>query len=149
MADSIRRRIRTRALALLTGLPTTGPRVWPRRDDKPLVRTELPALFVAVDDGGGVYGTAGFGVSQRSARLAIEAVVVQAGDFDDALETIWSEIEPALAGDPTLAGAIKHFGDWSLTARQSEVAGELVLIRQALLLQCHWYAPFGQPDASF
>lgn len=148
MADPIRLRIRDRAIVTLTGLATTGARVWPVREHRPLGPADLPALLVLVDDGRAGISRASFGDTQRLARLVIEACVRQDDAYDDALEAIWAQVEVALAADPSLGGAIKAFGELEWTAKRTEPVGEIVVTRQALSVQCVWYAPFGSPDVS-
>ena len=145
---SIRQRIRSQALVVLANLATTGARVWPVREHRPLLADELPALLVQVDDGAGLFsGTIGL-TQDRTARLVISALVRQTDDYDDVIEQVWREVEPALAADRTLGGAIKQFGAWSLGSKQTEPVGELIVIRQTLQIECLWFAPFGSPDAS-
>jgi hypothetical protein len=148
MADSIRRRIRDRALVTLAGLVITGPRVWPMREHRPLEPQQLPALLVDVDDGRGTYTGIGGYTQARRARLVVEALVHQTDDLADPIEEIWQQVEVALAGDRTLGGAIKQFDDWDLGPKRTEPVGQLVVIRQALQLQCLWFAPFGSPDVT-
>jgi hypothetical protein len=148
MPDSIRRRLRDRAIATLTGLATTGAHVWPVREHRPLGPDELPALLVLVDDGRAGITRSSFGSTERMARLVIEAIVRQDDAYDDVMEAVLAEVEVALAADPTLGGAMKAFDEFTLGTKRTEPVGEIVVVRQVIEVQCVWYAPFGAPDVS-
>lgn len=104
MADHLRRQI-VRALALqLTGLPTTGARVFVSRRH-PLAAEHLPGLCVyavlevsEIDSMGGSRGLA------RTLDLVVEGVAQDNDGLDAGLDQIAAEVETALAAGPTLGG---------------------------------------------
>ena len=97
MANHVRQQIREAVATTLTGLATTGARVYQSRL-RPLADAELPALRIYTDSeqiNNAV--TIGFPNRQeRTLTVRIEAVVKTASNFDDTLDTIIKEVETAL-----------------------------------------------------
>ncbi len=104
----IRAQIRAAVVTLLSGLPTTGAkvfqtRVWPVND------SELPCLLVMTDadiinsySEGSVVANTPRNVN-RTLHLAVQALV-RGTAIDDALDQICLEVEKALAADRFLGG---------------------------------------------
>ena len=98
-----RKAIRDRMIVILTGLVTTGPRVFASRV-YPLQTPDLPGLLVfteleEVDSGSMRRGL------ERALTVLIQAVVKSSGGvIDDTLDTIAEEIEAAIEADPNLSG---------------------------------------------
>ena len=99
MADHVRKRIRAAAVADLTGLATTGPRVrgsaiWP------LARDSAPTLLVYTPEEEAEYVAQGSGGTRRQLRtvtLMVEGVAEGTeADLDDTLDAIGKEVETAL-----------------------------------------------------
>jgi hypothetical protein len=110
MADHVRRQIRDAAVALLTGLNTTGNRVFATRV-RPLQDAELPALCVyasgevsEIDSMGNSAGARGL---SRELILRVEAHVRSFESLDDSADDIALEVETTLAADKTLGGLVK------------------------------------------
>ena len=123
MANHLRRQIREAAVTAVTGLATTGARVFKNRV-YPLQDSELPALVIATNDEAISSETAPRPRSQqRELALVIEAVAKANDDLDDTLDQIAKEVEIALAanGQAWLAGIAK----WaSLSQIEIELRGE-------------------------
>ena len=96
MANHVRQQIREAAAALLTGLNTTGPRVYQSRI-KALADNELPCLVVLTNSETVISELIGENPLQtRAIDLVIIAKAKQTADLDDKLDTIIKEVEMAL-----------------------------------------------------
>jgi hypothetical protein len=104
-----RQQIREQVGTTVSGLTTTGTRVYQSRVHN-LAEANLPGLLV--------YTTAeesspdSFGVPRsmtRNLTLVIEGYAKTATNLDDTLDTIASEVEAAMAGDRTVTG-------WAVTS---------------------------------
>lgn len=102
MANHVRQQIREAVATTLTGLATTGARVYQSRL-RPLADADLPALRIYTDSeqiDSGV--SVGFPNRQnRTLTLRVEAVVKSAANFDDTLDTIIKEVEAAINASTT------------------------------------------------
>lgn len=97
MGNHYRKQIRDAAVTLLTGLATTGTRVYPNRA-YPFdpVAAGGPGLMVYTidEDSEGLHlGSPGL---NRAVRVAIEAVLMLNEDADDLIDTIATEVETAM-----------------------------------------------------
>jgi len=95
-----RETIRNAAVALLTGLSTTGARVYKDRlQARPLETSELPCILVTTGgetvEGSTVHAPA---VIQRELELQVIGVVRALTGLDDTLDDIALEVETALSG---------------------------------------------------
>lgn len=109
MADHIRRRIRERIETLVTGLTTTGARVYSSRVYA-LATAELPCLLVyTLTEDVTLTTFCHPGEQDRTISVAIEAVATATANLDDTLDLICKEVEIALAGDHYLSGLAKEF----------------------------------------
>jgi hypothetical protein len=95
-----RETIRNAAVALLTGLSTTGARVYKDRlQSRPLETSELPCILVTTGgetvEGSTVHAPA---VIQRELELQVIGVVRALTGLDDTLDDIALEVETALSG---------------------------------------------------
>jgi hypothetical protein len=97
-----RQQIREAAAAAVTGLATTGSRVYQSRVI-PLGEAKLPCLLVNTDDEDIEVTSYGSGVAGlgRSLMLTIRAVAKASANVDDTLDTMTAEVETAL-GSSTL-----------------------------------------------
>lgn len=148
MADHLRRQIRGAVTALLTGLPTTGSRVYASRVH-PLNESELPALRVYTDEETAtIAGMAGAGsLLERRLAVRVEAVVMAVSGFDDTADQISKEVESALAADYSLGGLVK----WMFLSRISqELSGEgdRPVALQVMTFEALYYAGANAPDQS-
>jgi len=107
MADHLRKQIRDAAATTLTGLATTGTRVFASRV-YPLQEADLPALRVDtnnedVDSESIVVNR----VLDRTVQLLVQACVKQNTAYNDTIDQIIKEVEVALStlAAQTMAGA--------------------------------------------
>jgi hypothetical protein len=100
-----RREILDYALARLTGLPTTGPRVWHHgAHPHPLEGPELPGLRL-VDQGDSSIEVTCIGYPRdehRTFDLVVEALAAEVSGVHDVLQSIETEIELALNSSITV-----------------------------------------------
>jgi len=94
----MRRQIREAAAALLTGLASTGLRVYQSRV-YPLRDSDMPCLLVSTDDES--IQAEGIGAQQleRTLRLTVRAVTKATANLDDTLDQMLAEVEVVLNGN--------------------------------------------------
>lgn len=103
----VRQLIRDNLVSILTGLTTTGARVYPSRV-YPLSEAALPGLAIYTQSETVEYLTVNSPRTlQRSLTAQVEVYVRGVGNFDDSIDTICAEIEAALFSDVTLGGLAK------------------------------------------
>ena len=108
MADHIRQQIRERVATTLTGLTTTGSRVYQSRV-YPMAETNMPGILIystSEDSEIDVMGSTG--TLNRLLNLTVEGYVKSTTEFDDKIDDICKEIETAMAGDQTVNGMAKN-----------------------------------------
>lgn len=97
MANHLHRQIREAVATKVTGLTTTGARVFPNRMH-PFDATALPGLRVFIDrDDVNVDGAAFPHIQQHKLMLVIEALATATADLDDTLDLISKEVETVLS----------------------------------------------------
>jgi hypothetical protein len=100
----VRQQIREAAATKVTGLTTTGTRVYQSRVF-PMSSGNLPGLIVYTkSESSELDGMTIPRPTYRSLSLVVEAYVKATADFDDEIDTISQEVEEALAADVTLGG---------------------------------------------
>lgn len=116
MANHLRRQIREAAATLVTGLGTTGARVYQMRI-YPLQAAELPGLLVFTNDETAERVTfPAPSIFERRLELVIEGYARATSNLDDTLDGIAKEVEIAIAGDQGFGGKAK-----STTLRSTQV----------------------------
>ena len=99
----VRQQIREAAEARLTGLATTGSRVF--KHSYALQEGKYPALKITtMDETSERIGDDECGAVLRTVELIVEAWAVGLDELEDALDTIAAEVEVAIDGDDTLGG---------------------------------------------
>ena len=102
----VRQQIRDAAVTALTGLATTGSRVFASRK-RPVGDAKLPCLLVFTDeeriDAASVHNPA---VLDRRLELRVVGLTKDTTDLDDALDTMAAEVETVLGG-ASLGGLCK------------------------------------------
>lgn len=93
----VRKQIREAAATLLTGLTTTGARVYQSRV-YPLRDADLPCLLINTDDEAITSDSIGALQLQRQLKLTVRAVAKANADLDDTLDQILLEVETAISG---------------------------------------------------
>lgn len=89
-----RQTIREAAATLLTGLTTTGSRVFQSRA---VPQESLPCLLIKTPNEEAVPGTIG-NLVERHLNLIVTGYAKQSATVDDVLDTIAAEVETAMAG---------------------------------------------------
>lgn len=116
-----RKTIRDRIITDLTGLATTGSRIY-RSRVYPLAEGKLPGLCVYTMSEQIDYATIGTSrLQQRVLSVVIEIYVKGTSNYDDDLDQISLEIEDALFADLTLNGNAK---DLQINRFEADFAGE-------------------------
>jgi hypothetical protein len=129
----VRTQIRTAAAATLTGLATTGEKVFKSRM-RPSEDDELPCLLVYCDDEPNIARqTAG-----KTPRLSRELLLVVKGlakngaGLDDELDAICLEVEKAISTNLTLGGLVRD-GVWltsintTINEEMETTCGEIIM----------------------
>lgn len=102
MADHLHKQIRGALVTKLTGLTTTGARVYANRL-QPLTDTELPALRIYLDDEQSEVGTVHSPyLQERALNCSVEGCAKAASGLDDTLDLISKEVEIALSSGITI-----------------------------------------------
>jgi hypothetical protein len=111
MANHVRQQIREAAAATLTGLATTGARVFQSRFHV-FSDVDLPALLITTNDELVNVSSIGFPpLLDRQINMIVQAVAKQNDNLDDVLDTICKEVEAALNANitaNTFTGLAKH-----------------------------------------
>lgn len=100
----VRKQIRDYFETTLTGLTTTGTKVYASRVYS-LSEDKLPALVIYTkSESSEEVSFVGKRVQNRELSVAVEGYVRRNATFDDLIDTISKEVEVALLSDPTLGG---------------------------------------------
>ena len=103
----VRQTIRERVVTDVTGLTTTGSRVFDSRI-YPLTSAELPALLVYAPNEEIEYADLKPNRTQlRNLNIVIEAHAKATSSLEDTFDTIAKEVEEAISGDLTMNGNAK------------------------------------------
>ena len=99
MANHLRRQIRERIAADVTGLVTTGSNVFQSRI-YPLEDASLPCLLVySTSEESEILNQGTPRLLSRTLNITIQGVAAESSDIDDKLDLIAKEIETALSAD--------------------------------------------------
>lgn len=108
MADHIRQQIRERIATNVTGLTTTGSRVYQSRV-YPMASANMPGLLVySTSEDSEIDAMGATGVLNRLLNISIEGYVKTITEFDDKIDDICKEVETAMAGDQKINGLAKN-----------------------------------------
>lgn len=108
MADHIRQQIRERIATNVTGLATTGSRVYQSRV-YPMASANMPGLLVySTSEDSEIDAMGATGVLNRVLNISIEGYVKTITEFDDKIDDICKEVETAMAGDQKINGLAKN-----------------------------------------
>lgn len=110
MSAHVRQQIREAFVTLVTGLPTTGPRVYPGRV-RPLGSGHEPCLLVYATEESAERETIGQNpLLARAVLVAVEGrvSVSSARDAEDHLDTVAVEIETRVASSSPRLGGLAH-----------------------------------------
>lgn len=104
MSNHIRRQLREAIAAAVTGLTTTGARVFQARV-YPLQNADLPGLCVFTKSENAARQTTQIpALISRTVEILIEGVAKANADLDDTLDLIAQEVEAALGAGLTISG---------------------------------------------
>lgn len=104
MANHLHQQIRAAVVTALTGLATTGTRVYANRL-QPLPDALSPTLLITLDEETATPATFHTNpILERELRLTVAAVAKATSGLDDTLDQISKEVEAALAAGITLSG---------------------------------------------
>jgi hypothetical protein len=107
LANHVRRSIREAIATAVTGLPTTGSRVFQSRVYA-LERTDLPALLVSSVQERVVDQSIGYPrLYERVVTISVTAIAAATADLDDTLDQICKEVETALGTQGVALGGGK------------------------------------------
>lgn len=101
-----RQQIREALETQLTGLTTTGSRVYTSRV-YPLSEDNLPALRIFLERDAYSESYSSNESEWRELSIVVEAIARAVADVDDTLDTICGEVGDAVASDETLVGRVK------------------------------------------
>jgi hypothetical protein len=100
----VRKQLREAIAALVTGLTTTGSRVFQSRV-YPLQESELPCLKVMTDSENVEYLTIHKPrMQKKTISVTIQAIAKAVADLDDTLDEICRQVEVVLATNQTVSG---------------------------------------------
>lgn len=118
-ADHVRQQVREAFAAQVTGLATTGARVFQSRirnlsaADLPCLRIHTTQEVILDDD---IFSTGGFEtrpyMQHRTITVRCEALAKTGAGLADLLNTICAEVETAISADPTLGGLSPIHGSY-------------------------------------
>ena len=104
----VRQQLRERAATTLTGLTTTGSKVYQSRV-YPLSAANLPGLLIYTkSEDSEAVTMSGARTLLRNLSLVIEGYVKAVSNYDDTVDTIAKEVETAMGNDVTLNGLAKN-----------------------------------------
>lgn len=143
----VRTQIRTALVAQLTGLATTGARVFASRVH-PLADNQLPCLLIiANDEPSIVEGLSNPPILERTLEVLIRAVVKASSSLDATLDTIISEVEVALAAVTTLGGLIKAISLNAIAFSYDDATDKPVGVAE-LTYQITYFTVSGSPNTA-
>jgi hypothetical protein len=117
----VRKLIRDNLKTALTGLTTTGSRVYQSRV-YPLAAATLPGLLIYSKDEATEYQTIGLPRLQlRTVSFTVEAYVKGVSDYDDTLDQICLEVEESLYTNSSLGG---YASDVMVTSFEADFNGD-------------------------
>ena len=145
MADHVREQIRSRIVTNVTGLGTTGSRVFESRI-YPLESSELPGLLVyTLSESSEPIRIGPNRLIQRNLNLVVQAYCEQNSDFDGTIDDICKEVETALASDRTVNGLAK---DLFITSTEISFSSEgaKAIGYATMLFEVDYYTDAQSPD---
>lgn len=150
MANHLRRQIREAVATAISGLATTGARVFPSRVYPLETEGDLPGLLVfTLAEASSRSTLPAPGLMQRTVRLQVVAVAEATADLDAALDQICKEVEIALAMPcAALAGIAKTI---TLTSTDVELRGtsSRPVGQAAMTYEVVYMAAENAPDVAF
>jgi hypothetical protein len=144
----VRKQIRAAAVTVLTGLATTGSRVYPSVV-YPMQDAQLPGLRIDTGAESIAMAAPSGGVArthERTLNLIVQGCVKQNTTYNDVIDAIAEEVEKAIANNQSLGGA-KY-----VQLKSIEVAlsgdGEHPVAVSTMTFEVFYYTAMNAPDAS-
>lgn len=145
MADHVRKQIRAAAVAELTGLATTGARVYASRVYA-MQDTDLPGLRIYTPSEEVQISSMGVGRRrERTLSLVVEACVKAVSGYDDSIDQIQKEVEVALDADQGLGG-LCHYVELRTVEDVFEGESEKPVAVKRMTFEVLYYTALGAPD---
>lgn len=149
MADHLRNQIRDAIKSALTGLTTTGSRVYASRDHS-MQAADLPGLRIFTGEEQISIQSLGVGrLRERKLLLVVEACVKANSAYDDTVDDICKEVEIKIdsAGTQTLGGLCKWIEP---TGFQLDIDGDgdKTVAVGRMTFEVTYYTRQGAPDSS-
>lgn len=150
---TLREQIRDAVIARLAGTPGVA-RVG-KRPGRVLGEAELTALIVSM----GRQDAEPIGMSlvnctaEQRGLIEIIALVRDAATADDALETLWGEVESRLGSDWTFGGLVKNISGFAIGAKLQDNMAERgyfaaqPAVEQVMSIDVVWFSRLGYPNA--
>lgn len=148
MPDHIDKQLRDAATALLTGLTTTGSRIYKSRV-YPMRDADLPGLRIYVDESSISVASLGGAkrYQERTISLVVEFCAKATSSYDDQADASKKEIEIAIGNANTITSTVKYAQLARIeTERSGE--GEQVLMMTRLTFDCVAYTAMNAPDVA-
>jgi hypothetical protein len=149
MADHVREQIAVAALAAVTGLATTGARVFRDRDtdERPLQTGEVPGLTVTDDGDPSEIVSLGQGrILERRMRVAFTAHVKASSGYSAQLNQILKEIEVSIAA--AALGGAKYAFLADVAPREVSEGAETPTVRQSFSFEFFYLTAHNAPDVA-
>ncbi len=149
MADHVAEQIADAVVSAVTGLTTTGARVYRTRDteERPLQENEVPGLNVMMGGESPLISSMGIGrLLERVRLIHIDAHVKAASGYDSTLTLILKELEIAIAG-ASLGGAkyghIEEVGEIEVSE-----GADKPIAKQRFTFAFTYFTAFNAPDVA-
>lgn len=147
MADHVVQQLLAATVARLTGLATTGSRVYlDRPEEHALQASELPALRIYDDGEECELADTGTESVRRTVSVRIEAVVKTVTAPGAQQRQIRQEVEIALATPLTVAGRSVRLVYQGADAAQPSAAADQPISVQAMRFSAEMYSALAAPD---
>lgn len=149
MANHLRQQIREAVASQLSGLTTTGTRVYQSRLH-PLSDSNLPCLLVNTDSEEiATLTLQPHPVMERDLTLAVRCIAKAVNNLDDTLDTMLKEVETALGTvtDPTYGGLVKSMSPTGIDIEMDDGMDKPVGVA-SLNYRVTYYTADGSPTAS-
>ena len=146
MANHLRKQIRAAAVTALTGLTTTGSKVYDSRV-YPMQDAQLPGL--RIDTADEQIQISSLGVSrlqERTLDLVVQACVKENDTYSDTVDTIIKEVEIAIAANQGIGGA-KYVQLKSINVATGG-EGEKPVAVATMVFEVFYITALGEPDVA-
>lgn len=148
MPQHVRTQIRNAVATTLTGLSTTGNRVFVSRV-YPMERASLPGLIIMtmIDENDTSQGAikTGNAIIWSKLQLMVKAFAKSTANVDNSLDQIENEVRKALLVDRTLGGLAKNI-NWLSTTVQLDAGGEQPVGMAEILFNIDYRINENTPD---